>query len=62
MSRIRVTLKNSPIQRPGTQRRTLKALGLYKLHQSVEHNDSPGLRGQLAKVSHLVEWQVVEEA
>ena len=61
MSKVKVTLKRSPIGRPGTQRKTLEALGLRKLNQTVEHNDSPGLQGQLNKVQHLVTWEVVGE-
>lgn len=58
MAKVSVTLKKSGIGRPGTQRKTLEALGLRKLNQTVVHNDSPGLRGQLNKVQHLVVWQV----
>ncbi len=58
MATLSVTLKKSGIGRPSTQKKTLVALGLRKLHQTVVHNDSPGLRGQLEKVQHLVEWQV----
>lgn len=60
MAKVRVTLTRSPIGRPGTQKRTLEALGLRKINQSVEHNDSPGLRGQINKVKHLVDWTEVE--
>ncbi len=60
MAKVRVTLTRSPIGRPGTQRRTLQALGLRKMHQTVELNDSPGLRGQIEKVGHLVTWTVDE--
>lgn len=60
MSKVRVTLTRSAIGRPGTQKRTLEALGLRKINQTVEHNDSPGLRGQLDKVHHLVSWTEVE--
>ena len=61
MAKLNVTLKRSPIGRPQTQRKTLEALGLRKLNQTVEHNDSPGLQGQLAKVGHLVTWELVSE-
>ena len=60
MSKVRVTLKRSAIGRPGTQKRTLEALGLRKINQTVEHNDSAGLRGQLDKVKHLVTWDSAE--
>lgn len=60
MSKVRVTLRRSPIGRQGTQKRTLEALGLRKINQSVEHNDSPGLRGQIDKVKHLIEWEAAD--
>jgi large subunit ribosomal protein L30 len=60
MAKLNVTLVGSPIGRPGTQKRTVEALGLRKLNQTVVHNDSPGLRGQLEKVKHLVSWSEVE--
>jgi len=41
------------------QRRTLRSLGLKRLNQSVEHEDSRSLRGMIVKVRHLVK---VEEA
>ncbi len=59
MAKVKVTLKKSGIGRLGTQKATLKALGLRKLQQSVVHNDSPGLRGQIAKVAHLVTYEEV---
>lgn len=34
--------------------RTLEALGIRRMHQSVEHKDSPQLRGMIDKVRHLV--------
>lgn len=58
MVTISVTLTKSGIGQPGTQKKTLLALGLRKLNQTVVLNDSKGLRGQLAKVHHLVSWQV----
>ena len=36
------------------QRATLRALGLRRLGDVVEHNDNPAIRGMIAKVSHLV--------
>ncbi|MBE7186150.1 MAG: 50S ribosomal protein L30 [Methylobacterium mesophilicum] len=50
----------SPIRRPGTQRATLIGLGLNKLHRRRELEDTPSIRGAIAKVSHLV--RVVDEA
>ena len=53
--KLQVTLKHSPIGNPEPQKRTVKALGLRRLHQTVIHNDTPALRGMLDKVRHLVE-------
>lgn len=52
---VRITLKKSPIGYPQRQKDTVRALGLKKLNQTVEHIDSPVLRGMIAKVIHLVE-------
>jgi large subunit ribosomal protein L30 len=51
---VRVTLVKSPIGYPKQQKATVRALGLTKMLQTVEHVDSPALRGMLAKVTHLV--------
>ena len=51
---IRITLERSGIGYSIRQKRTLKALGLRRLHQTVEHADGPVVRGMIKKVSHLV--------
>jgi large subunit ribosomal protein L30 len=51
---VRVTLIKSPIGYEESQKRTVKALGLKKINQTVEHKDSPTFRGMVAKVSHLL--------
>jgi len=52
---VRITLVRSPIGYSERQKATVRALGLRRLNQTVEHQDSPTLRGMLAKVSHLVD-------
>lgn len=52
---LQVTLVRSPIGYEKSQKDTVRALGLRKLHQTVEKEDSPAIRGMLNKVSHLVE-------
>lgn len=52
---LRVTLVRSPIGYTERQKRTVKALGLHRLNQTVEHEDAPAIRGMLAKISHLVQ-------
>lgn len=54
MAKIKITLKKSLIGKPETQRKTIASLGLKKTHSTVEHEDTPQIRGQVAKVSHLV--------
>lgn len=49
-----VTLVHSPIGTPEPQRRTVKALGLGKVNQTVKHEDTPQIRGMINKVIHLV--------
>jgi large subunit ribosomal protein L30 len=51
---IRVTLLRSPIGYPEPQKATIRALGFHRLHQTVEREDSPVLRGMLAKVIHMI--------
>jgi large subunit ribosomal protein L30 len=50
-----VTWKKSVIGAPDDQRATVRALGLHRLGQTVEHDDTPTIRGMLHKVRHLVE-------
>jgi large subunit ribosomal protein L30 len=57
---IRVTLVKSPIGYSERQKRTVRTLGLRRMHQTVEHVDSPTLRGMIAKVAHLVEVEEVK--
>lgn len=57
MAKIQVKQVKSAIGRTKTQKRTLEALGLKKLHQVVEHDDTPAILGMVAAVSHLVEVQ-----
>jgi len=51
---VRVTLVKSPIGYDISQKRTVRALGLRKMNQTVEHKDSPTFRGMVEKVSHLL--------
>lgn len=58
--RLRVTLVKSAIGYTLRQKNTVRALGLHRMHDTVEHIDSPVLRGMIAKVIHLVEVEEVE--
>jgi len=54
MSKIKLTQVRSIIDRPKKQKETMKALGLRKMHQSVEKEATPQILGIVAKVSHLL--------
>ncbi len=51
---VRVTLVRSPIGYTKDQKATVLALGLRRMHQTIEHKDTPALRGMLSKVIHLL--------
>ncbi len=57
--RIEVTLVRSGVTRPETQQRTLRGLGLTRMHRTVRLKDTPAIRGMIRKVAHLV--KVVEK-
>lgn len=58
MAKLHITLVRSVIGRPEDQRATVKALGLTKTNSTMEHEDTPVIRGMINKVIHLV--KVVE--
>lgn len=51
---LRITLVRSPIGYSERQKRTIRALGLRRLRQTVEQADTPVIRGMIEKVNHLV--------
>ncbi len=59
MANLKVTLVRSPIGAVPKHRRTVEALGLKKMHQTVELPDNPATRGMVKQVEYLVK---VEEA
>jgi len=56
---LRITLVKSPIGYSVRHKSTVRALGLRKLHQTVEQEDSPTLRGMIYLVNHLVNVEEV---
>ena len=58
--RLEITQRRSAIGRAKNQKATIEALGLKRLHHQVVHEDSPQIRGMIAKVSHLLEVEEVE--
>jgi large subunit ribosomal protein L30 len=49
-----ITQHRSAIGRSGKQQDTVRALGIRRLNQTVIHNDTPQIRGMIARVSHLL--------
>ena len=60
MAKLRITWVKSDIGYAREQRRTLRALGLRRLNQRVEREDSPPIRGMVVKVKHLVKVEEVK--
>lgn len=54
MARIKVTQIKSKIGQPESQKRILASLGIRKMHQTVEHDDTPQIMGMVNKLRHLV--------
>ncbi|MCF6307717.1 MAG: 50S ribosomal protein L30 [Flavobacterium sp.] len=54
MAKIKVTKVRSAINRTQNQKRVLESLGLRKMGQTVEHEDTLSILGMIRKVNHLV--------
>jgi large subunit ribosomal protein L30 len=52
---IKLTLVKSAIGFPEPQKATVRALGFHRLHETLEREDTPVLRGMIAKVVHLIQ-------
>ena len=61
VTKIAITWKKSAIGFPRDQRGTIAGLGLRRLHQTVQHDDNPSIRGMVNKVRHLVQVEPVAE-
>jgi len=59
MAKLRIKQTKSRIGSTQRQKRTLDALGLKKLNKTVEHDDTPVIRGMIEKVSHLVQVEEI---
>jgi large subunit ribosomal protein L30 len=57
--KVRITYVKSAIGYSQRHKDTIRALGLRRLHQTVEHEDTSSLRGMLLKVNHLVRVEEV---
>ncbi len=59
MTALRITYRKSAIGYRQKQKDTVRKLGLRKLHQTVEHPDTPAIRGMVERVRHLVDVEEV---
>ena len=59
--KIAITQVRSGIGRPKPHRLTLRALGFTRHQQTLIHDDTPAIRGMIAKIKHLVSVAAVEE-
>ena len=62
MAKLRLEWIKSDIGFSSDQKRTLKALGFHRLHEKVEKEDSPSVRGMITKVGHLLKVEIIDNA
>ncbi len=60
--KLKITLVRSPIDRPATQKATVKGLGLFRLNQSVIREDTDSIRGMVRKIQHMVAVEPADDA
>ncbi len=60
MTKIRITQVKSKIGRPERQKRTMLALGLKKMNQTVVHEATPQVIGMVKKVAHLLNIEEIK--
>ncbi|RKZ32512.1 50S ribosomal protein L30 [bacterium] len=61
MKKVKITQLKSAIDYSKDQKDTIKSLGLGKLHRTVVHDVTPQIMGMIRKVSHLVEYEIIQE-
>jgi len=59
--KLNITLVRSMIGRPEKHRKVLRGMGLTKMNRTVQLEDTPAIRGMIAKVSHLVRAEEVSD-
>ena len=58
--KLRITQVRSSSKRRFDQAQTLRALGFKRLQQTVEHNDTPQIRGMVKKIVHLLKVEEIQ--
>jgi len=59
MAKIIIKQVRSTIRRPESQCRTMVALGLHKINQTIKHKVNPQIMGMVNKVKHLVSYEII---
>ena len=59
MEKVKITQVKSIIDRPESQKRTVRALGFTKMHQTIEKEVTPQIQGMIRKVAHLLKVENV---
>lgn len=59
-SKLRITLKRSTIRQTQTVKENVRSLGLRRLNHTVEHKDTPDIRGMCRRVEHLIKVEEID--
>lgn len=59
--KLKITQVRSTIKRKQPQKRTIRALGIRRMQQTVVHDDTPQIRGMVNRVGHLITVEEVEQ-
>lgn len=59
MTKVKITLVKSTIKKSGNQKKTVQALGLRKINQSVEKELNPSIQGMINSVKHLIKIETI---
>jgi large subunit ribosomal protein L30 len=60
MTKLRITYSKSAIGYTERQKATVRALGFRRLNETIEHEDTPAIRGMINRVSHLLTVEEIE--
>lgn len=61
MAKVKITLVKSTIKKAGNQKKTIQALGLRKINQSVEKELNPAIQGMINTVKHLIKVEPINK-
>lgn len=57
--KLKITLKRSTIRQTQPVKETVRSLGLKRIRHTVEHKDTPDIRGMCRRVAHLIEVEEI---